>query len=430
MKSFRTFLNTVLIGSLLLILTVIQASAAEIDDSALFVEAFTAYQNNDYLLAIDKIKTLNDVFPDTPLRDVTLLLLARSGMKAGENELAAKTINQFNKEFTSTPLTSTIEDELQNLGTRLGKGEKLKQNKALYAAAQKKRNEQIAIEKAAVLKIEQERLAKEKAEQARIAMAKAETERKERERIAAEKAEKASIKTAITLVQEGRTVVAGQKSSLPFEIANLGAKQEMFTIEAGGSQDYNMTFYSAENMTQPVTTVSIEPKQTFKGTLSFQMPPDKVDGHKIKIPLRVISTRYKDVEQSSELQLIAAAPLIRVVAKPAKTALSPGELTRYKITVLNLGSQPAGKLTARVVLPTQFDFVDAPGVTYRQEAAGVFVLMVDSLASGKLSEFNFNLKVREDSTVGQKIQGQVEIIDNKFLHKQSFSSVAAVVQKK
>jgi len=430
MHTFRSFLNTVLLGILLLISTVIYANATEIDDSALFVEAFNAYQNHDYLMAIDKINTLNQIFPDSPLRDVTLLLLARSSMKAGENELAAKTINQFNKEFASTPLISTIEDDLQNLGIRLSKGEKLKQNKQLRAAAQKIRNNQLAVERAAAQKLEQERVAKEKAELARIAVAKAESERKERERIAAEKADKESIKTAINIPLEAQTAIAGQKGSIPFEVANLGNKQETFKLYAGTPTDYNIAFFAADNMTQPLESITIAPKKSFKGAVAFQMPSDKVDGHKNKITLHVISARYKDVEQRNELQLITSAPLIRVVAKPSKTLLLPGEQTRYKVTVLNLGSQTAEKLTVRVILPNQLDFIDAPGTGYRQESSGVFVFTTAQLSTGKLSEFNLNLKVRENSTPGEKIQGQVEIIDNKLLHKQRFNSVAAVVQKK
>ena len=145
------------------------APAAEVDDSNLFVEAFGAYQKTDYLLAIDKVKELTQVFPDTPLRDVALLLLARSGLKAGDNMLAARTINQFITEFSGNPLRSSIEDELLNLGARLHKGEHLAENKTLHAAAMKIRNEQLAIERAIAERLEQERLARLKAEQDRIA---------------------------------------------------------------------------------------------------------------------------------------------------------------------------------------------------------------------------------------------------------------------
>lgn len=429
MYTFRAFITAVIFCTLLMFSTVLPVVAAELDDSNLFVDAFNAYQTKDYLLTIDKITTLNQVFPDTPLRDVTLLLLARASMKAGDNELAAKTINQFNKEFATTPLISTIEEELLNLGNRLSKGEKLKSNKQLRTAAQKIRNEQLMLLKLAVQKQEQERLAKEKAEQARIALAKAELERKEMERIATEKADKASIKTAITISAERHKVISGQKTSIPFEIANLGKKQETFALEAVSPSDYNVSFFET-NSTKPFKTITIAPGKNFHGIMAFQMPIDKVDGHKSKIALRVISARYKDVEQKSELQIIASAPLIRVVAKPAKAIIRPGEQTRYRITVLNLGSQASGDLSVRVVLPNQFDFIDAPGTSYRQENAGVFVFKIDHLTTGKLSELNLNLKVREDANIGQKLQSLVEIIDNNTQQKQSFNSVSAIIQKK
>lgn len=121
--------------------------ASEIDDSSLFVEAFAAYQKKDYLLAIERIGVINQLFPDTPLRDVALLLLARSGLKSGDNELAAKTITQFTSEFAANPLKDTIEEELLRLGSRWQKGEKLPPAIPLRTAARKVRNEQAALGK-------------------------------------------------------------------------------------------------------------------------------------------------------------------------------------------------------------------------------------------------------------------------------------------
>ena len=95
-----------------------------------------AYQKKDYLLTIETIGTIEQLFPDTPLRDVTLLLLARSALKSGDNELAATAINRFNSEFPANPLTSTIEEELLRLGSRWQKGERLPPAIPLRTAAQ------------------------------------------------------------------------------------------------------------------------------------------------------------------------------------------------------------------------------------------------------------------------------------------------------
>ena len=43
--------------------------AAEIDDSILFIEAFSAHQTKDCRLTIKRVGIINQLFPDTPLRD-------------------------------------------------------------------------------------------------------------------------------------------------------------------------------------------------------------------------------------------------------------------------------------------------------------------------------------------------------------------------
>jgi hypothetical protein len=37
-------------------------------------EAFNASKNRDYLLSVNKTSQLNQLFPDSPLRDISLLL--------------------------------------------------------------------------------------------------------------------------------------------------------------------------------------------------------------------------------------------------------------------------------------------------------------------------------------------------------------------
>lgn len=168
-------------------------TAAELDDASFFVDAFTAYQKKDYLLAIEKTDQLNQLFPDSPLRDVALLLIARSSIKSGDNERAAKAITSFNNEFSDSSLKTTVEEELQSLSARHRKGEPLPPNKQLQTAAQKVRTERLA-----------------------------------QERIAAEKAAKESIKVVISVREGGVVSAAGENGSIPVEISNRGKNSEEF----------------------------------------------------------------------------------------------------------------------------------------------------------------------------------------------------------
>ena len=135
------FLKPVLCCLMIMLLGTGFVVAAEIDDSNLFIEAFSAYQKKDYLLTLEKVGIINQLFPDTPLRDVVLLLQARAALKSGNNELAAESIIQFNKEFAASPLKSAIDDELERLVIRRQKGEKLTPTISLRSAAQQVRNE-------------------------------------------------------------------------------------------------------------------------------------------------------------------------------------------------------------------------------------------------------------------------------------------------
>jgi uncharacterized repeat protein (TIGR01451 family) len=378
-------------------------AAAEIDDSSLFVEAFAAYQKKDYLLAIEKIRVINQVFPDTPLRDVTLLLLARSGLKSGDNELAAKAILQFNSEFATSPLKATTEEELQRLGIRWQKGEKLLPVMSLRDAAQKVRNEQMVLEKSAAAKIEQERLAKEQAGQE-------------------------AIMASINISGSEHSVGVGQRGAIPFEVANLGKTAEDFLLETNAPPEYEAMVALDGLSDERLSRVAIGTAAPIKGKIMFRMPPNKVDGYKATLTLRVISEKYHHLVQTREAQIITAAPLVRVVAKPEKQRLAQGEQTRYRITVLNVGTLPAQGMTVRVLLPAQIEFLEAPGGPYLRETTGAVAFRVEKLETGKLAEFTMDVKIRQDSLTGQELRSKVEVVHDQLQTKEIFTSVAAVVQ--
>jgi len=432
------FIKSILFSMITIMLGAGLIFAAEIDDAAIFVEAFNAFQKKDYLLAIEKAGQLNQIFPDSPLRDVTLLLIARSSIKAGENELAAKTINKFKGEFSESTLASTIEEELLALGSRHQKGEPLQPNKQLQTAAQKIRDDRLAQERMAALKLEQEKLAKERAERERIAREKAEQERiakekaesERRERLAAEKAEKESIKVAVSIQDDGALVAVGQNGSMPIEISNRGNNSEEFLLEVSAAQEYGAFLSAAGIQSETVKRIKLATGETFKGKVNFRMPADKVDGHREPLSIKITSSKYSDVIQAKNALIIASAPLVRVVAKLAKQKVTPGEQVRYRVSVLNIGSLSAEDLTVRVKLPPQLDFVGAPDVKYMQEKDGTLLLRVERIETGKLSDISLDVKVRENSAIGVELRGQVEVVNGKLQRKDIFTGSVSVVQGK
>lgn len=403
--------------------------AAEVDDAAIFVDAFTAYQKKDYLTAIEKAGQLTKMYPDSPLRDVTLLLIARSSIKSGDNEGAAKAVTSFNSEFPESSLKTTVEEELLSLVARYKNGEQLAPNRQLQVAAQKVRAERLTQERAAAAKLEQERLAREKAERERVAREKIEAERRAREKLAAEKAAKESIKAVIT-VKDGRVVTAGENGSIPFEVSNRGKNSEEFVLEAIAPPEYAVSVASSSKTDTAVTRIKLAAGETFKGNILLRMPPDRVDGARTNIIIKTTSATYNDVFQQKNVPAIASAPLVRVVAKLARSSVTPGEQLNYRVTILNIGSQPAQSLTVRLQLPVQLDFMGAPEHKVRQEPDGTLIFRVEQIDPGKLAELKLDVRVRDKSDDGQKLGGQVEVINGQLQRKDIFSAVASVIRSK
>ncbi|WP_298433672.1 hypothetical protein [Geobacter sp.] len=210
MKYFRTAVFRCLTGCLIIAsLLSSPAHAVNSEDSQIFIAGFNAYQKKDYQSAIERMKTVLEKYPDTPLRDMAIFWLARASFKAGYDRDAARYMSQFFKEYPDSPLKGTVEDELLALVARYDKGEQLpvmakreapeKEAEAAAArkalaektAAAKKAAEAAAREKAAAEKLAAERAAAEKAAAEMAAAQKAAREKAEAERLAAEQAAKA-----------------------------------------------------------------------------------------------------------------------------------------------------------------------------------------------------------------------------------------------
>jgi uncharacterized repeat protein (TIGR01451 family) len=223
-------------------------------------------------------------------------------------------------------------------------------------------------------------------------------------------------------------IAAGQRGALPFEVANLGPSDDIFLLEASAPPEYEALLTTAGRPDVKTARATIATAVPFKGSIMFRMPPDKVDGHKAVVSLRVVSEKDRHLIQARDTQIITAAPLIRAVARPEKQILAPGERTRYRITVLNAGTLPAVGLTVRVDLPAQIEFLGASRSPDLRETAGAVSFRLEKLATGTLSEFILDVKVREDALSGQELRSRVEVVNDQLQTKGFFTSTAVVVQ--
>ncbi|MCE1225037.1 MAG: outer membrane protein assembly factor BamD [Geobacteraceae bacterium] len=425
--SHRQPTRFILVLCLLFCLLQFTPASAETDDSSLFMEAFTSFQGKDYLRSIEKLNHMGQLFPDSPLRDVSLLMLARAQYRSGDNDGAAQTVNQFSKEFGSGLLAASIETDLAALAKRHQAGEKLAPNKHLRSAALKVRNEQLAMERAAALKAEQERLAQERADRERIAREKAEADRKERERLAAIKAAKDAIRfeidTAVIAAQE-----VGSPASVPFQLVNHSKDAEEFALEATLPSGVEGMITQASDRTQPVQKITLQPRQHAELMIAFKMPADRVDGSRITATTKVTSTKFNDVSKSKELTITAAAPLLRAVSRLQQAAVA-GEAGSYKVTLLNVGSKAAKEIDLRITLPQQLKLTDAGGNGCWIENEQLAACRIDAVASGNLVERSLKVSVRNDAA-GKTAKGTVEVLQTGLQVKESFNGAAFTVKAK
>jgi hypothetical protein len=386
-------LTPVLNSLILVLLGTGFVSAAVIDDSSIFVEALTAYQNQDYQLAIRKISTLNQLFPETPLRDVTLLLLARAGFQSGNNELAEKSIRNFNKEYIGHPLNPDRNEELQQLKTRQQQGDQ-----RTHTLPQRNASDTVV------------------------------TNSGKPERETSRTIENHSdISAEIRLIDTIQVVEIGRMGSIPFQVFNHGTHDEEFALEANAPAEYKAHVTVNGITASGPTTVKIRKSDRISGTISYLMPPQYPDGHRGTISLRASAARFQHTVQSRDVPVVTAAPILRVVARPLTLMPAQGQQFQYRVTVLNVGNIPGRYLTARTILPDQIEFLHANGSLFSQESPNTITFKMDTLESGKLVEFTMNVRMRENSTIGQQLRSRLEIEYGQLQHTEYFTSLKTEV---
>jgi len=398
--------------------------AAEIDDSSMFVDAFNAYQNEDYLLATNKLSTLNQLFPDTPLRDVALLLLARAGLKSGDKELAAHSIGNFTRDFARHPFTPDTGEELKNQSILLQRGEER------HSTARAADHSQLALEQPDERRSLKHQAASQSNQPAGPESDKNTSVGEKRKQKASRKITPVDITAAITVSIKDLVVEAGQTGFIPFQMSNPGPVDEEFILEVSAPSEYRSKLMINSLPAQLPAIVTIGKGGRFNGTVSFYMPRHLPDGHKATVSLQASSKLSGQVIRTRDIPIITAAPLVRVVARPLTPRPARGEQMQYRVTLLNVGTVPDRGLTARVHLPEQIEFLDAPGVAFHQESVNTIAYRVDALEIGKLIEFTMNVKIRENSVIGQELRSRIEIYHEQTKQTEIFSSLAAVVRGK
>jgi len=170
------------------------AYSLDTKDSQLFITGFNAYLKRDYPAAIANLSEVLETYPETSLRDMSILWLSRAYFKAGDQKKAAQYMAQFLKEYPESPLKGTIEDELVELAGKHQRGEPFAAQQTAQVDTDRQAAEKLALAKAEADRQAAEKLALAKAETdrqaaAKLALTKAETDRQAAEKLALAKAE-------------------------------------------------------------------------------------------------------------------------------------------------------------------------------------------------------------------------------------------------
>ena len=257
-----------------------------------------------------------------------------------------------------------------------------------------------------------------------------ESDRIENARLEAEILAKSGIKAAMTLQEVSGALPVNSDNSLSFEMVNQGLNTDEYLVTITAPAELGAFLARANSPGEKVTLLRLAPGEKFKGNVLFRIPTGMVDGQKSTVSVKAVSTQYGDVFYQKEITIVCSAPLVQVVAKLSRQEVAPGEKLRYQLTILNAGSLSARNLTIKLQIPPQVELAADPDVPFIQEAPGMLTFKVDTIDSGKRAEIHVDLKLREDSTIGQELTWNVEVIEGKLQRRVKSTERGSVVRSK
>jgi len=468
----------------------VSTHAAELDEYSVFIGGFTAFQNQDYQGAAAKMSQFLKEYPATPLRDMALFWLARAHFRLGEKKEAARYMAQFLKENPDTPLRTAAEPELIALAQSFAeKGEAgvveldkkpvvaASEQKTIVAAAPAARG--VTGQQAAAGKpqatasvttpktsvpdredppltlkeraVREYRSVQEKfpgTQAASVAAARLKelesgrsTPDKKPERSAEAKAgvQKSTVVTfeveqyaaadfSVRTVKENSE--AGTTISVPFEVVNRGNGSDSFGLEEGFPSEYKARIVAAAHPESSLaSTPQLSPGESFSGMVVLTVPAAIIDGQRSTYPLRLVSRFDRDISLSKEVSLIFSAPLLRMVTRPDKQIVQPGETISYRMALLNVGSAAARKISFTFSYPAHYEPVEPLPAGFRRDGMSRLAGEELEVGSGGRKEFSVAFRLKEDAIAGQELFCRTELHNNMLKLSESFLSSAVVVGK-
>ncbi|HIJ97078.1 MAG TPA: outer membrane beta-barrel protein [Desulfuromonadales bacterium] len=252
-------------------------------------------------------------------------------------------------------------------------------------------------------------------------------ERDEIERLVLETRSKDLIKAVLELHGENRSLPVDSATSLPFELVNQGEDTEEFMLMLSAPKDFDGFMESVSRPDDKITLIQLAPREKLKGNVRFRIPAGLIDGQKTMLTLKAVSTRFNDVVFQKDSQIAASAPLLRIEAKLSNKKVSPGDKLQYQLTIINSGSLSAHALSVKLSLPSAVNLVGASGAPFAKETGGMLVFKVDTIEAGKQAEITIDANVRADSSIGQEILWNAEVIDGTLQRRAKSTERSSIV---
>lgn len=223
---------------------------------------------------------------------------------------------------------------------------------------------------------------------------------------------------------------AGEKISVPFEVVNRGNGPDSFVLDEGFPSEYKARIATAAHPESSLaSTPQLAPGESFAGIVILTAPAAIIDGQRSTYPIRLVSKYDRDISLSKEISLVFSAPLLRMVVRPDKEIVLPGEAVAYRMALLNVGSAAAKKVSFSLSYPSQYEPVEPLPPGFRR--SGVSRLAVDEMevGSGGRKEFSVTFRLKDDALAGQELFCRAELHNNALQLSEAFLSSAAVVGK-
>jgi hypothetical protein len=392
---------TLIPAATLFCLTLTQpVSAYQSPEAQSFISGFNSFKSKDYKSAI---KQFSEVMgqPESQLRELTLVFLSRSYFKEGNTDEAAWLLYLWKQEYPNSNLKTTLEQDLLR--------ETAKSN--ITAILAKKEQERIAREKA-----EQERIAAIRAEEERKAREMAEAQRIAREKAAAEKLanHKATIyaaastpKLLLSYPVGDLTAVAAREMTVPLTITNPGIMPDSFslatTLPAGWKSRFEL------EGKQVSVTSELAPGSSTRVILALTPPVNILEGQQISVPLQLTSKVAGDRSISSEITMVASAPIVRAVVKKLDGVDGDPSRAQCLISVLNVGSADASTLNITITHPATHIPVANGSASFNKVSGDSIRIGQLNLTSGGLQEFLINFKLKDGNSAKDVITCKAEL---------------------